>query len=62
MNISEEAVEAAWGAFRRSEENMYAALEAATPYLMAEAWYEGRWAGIIDGADSANPYRSGASE
>jgi hypothetical protein len=63
VSISDEAVEAAADVILRGMDAghhaykiAYAALEAAAPHLMAQAWYEGRWAGITDATGSANPY------
>ena len=74
MNISDEAVEAALAASRayesqrsmdNAEKQMRAIVDAAAPFIAAEAWDEGRGAGFRDAyADEAeeepNPYRSQA--
>jgi hypothetical protein len=70
--ISDEAVEAAHKAWRAQagtegtifEYNLRAALEAAAPYIAAEAWERGRedwWDDLrIKGSNTPNPYRSQA--
>jgi hypothetical protein len=67
--IPDEAVEAARrelakGCYQMSPNELpYAdaarrALEAAAPHMLAAAWFEGRWAGILNATKSTNPYRA----
>lgn len=66
--IPAEAVEAAVGALHESwcehaTREQWAtiltdALEAAAPHMLAEAWEEGKEAGMLDYYHAPNPYRS----
>lgn len=66
MNISDEAFDAAYEAYWASGSSIGAALEAAAPFLMAQAWdegYETKDGEYPFGALAINPYRStGANE
>ena len=72
MKIPDQAVEAARAAYwsypmkraiNNSDEAFRAALEAAAPHLMAQAWDEGKGIGQSGGWNKPNPYRSvGAGE